>query len=224
MPSQACTPPEPTQSTQWNKINPADYVWSWRVEGMPLKWRSLEPLTWWTQLLWGVYARDPKQAIASLLDQYDKPSFPPSLWKTVLLNKFLNLEKLYGETFTLKATKPDTYSLRPRLKLRFKKAEVPRLRQSRTLASGQPLGPICHGRHVCLPTLGQWTCCLLKVDHQLLHVLQEPQNCPQHWPCNPASCPHRPNTIPQWQEIPCCFQLLPQCLPDAQTSIKFFLG
>jgi len=65
----------------------------------------------------GVYAKDPKQAVASVLIQYDKPDFPPSLWKTVLLNDFLELEKLYGETFALEATKPDTYSLGDKLEI-----------------------------------------------------------------------------------------------------------
>lgn len=115
--SRAPTPAEPTRTARWNEVNPADYAWNWKVVGTPLKWRSVEPLTRRTQLLRGVYARDPKQAISSLLDQYDKPSFPPSLWKTVLLHEFLELEKLYGETFTLEATKPDTYSLGPKVEI-----------------------------------------------------------------------------------------------------------
>jgi len=120
--SRAPTPAEPTRATRWNEVSPADYAWNWKVIGIPLKWRSVEPLTRRTQLLRGVYARDPKQAIASLLDQYDKPSFPPSLRKTVLLHEFLELEKLYGETFTREATTPDTYSLGPKVEIEIQES------------------------------------------------------------------------------------------------------
>lgn len=120
--SRVPSPVEPARTTRWNEVNPADYAWNWRIVGMPVKWRSVNPLMRRTQLLRGVYARDPKQAIASLLDQYDKPNFPPSLWKTVLLHEFLELEKLYGETFTLEATKPDTYSLGPKVEIEIQES------------------------------------------------------------------------------------------------------
>jgi len=120
--SEPRSPAEPARAARWNEVDPADYAWNWKVVGMPIKWRTIEPLTRQTQLLRGTYTKDPKQAIASLLDQFDKPMFPPSLWKTVLLNEFLELEKLYGETFTLKATKPDTYSLGPKVEIEIQES------------------------------------------------------------------------------------------------------
>ena len=110
-------PPEPTRPARWNDVDPTDYAWNWKVKGMPPKWRLLDPLTRRTQEMRGIYAKDPKQAVASVLIQYDKPDFPPCLWKTVLLNDYLDLEKLYGETFTLEATKPDAYSLGDKLEI-----------------------------------------------------------------------------------------------------------
>ena len=97
-------------------FDPGDYAWNWRSAGDPLKWTVLEPLTRRTQLLRAVYAKDPKQAVAGVLEQYDKPDFPPSLWKTVLLE----LEKLHGESFTLEATKSDNYSIREGIELEVK--------------------------------------------------------------------------------------------------------
>jgi hypothetical protein len=64
-----------------------------------------------------VYARDPKQAVASVLEQFDKPVFPQSLWKTILLNDFLDFEKLHGESFALESTKVDSYSLGDKLEI-----------------------------------------------------------------------------------------------------------
>ena len=111
------TPLEPARASRWNDVDPSDYAWNWKVKGMPPKWALLEPLTRRTQEMRGLYAKDPKQAVASVLIQYDKPDFPPCLWKTVLLNDFLELEKLYGETFALEATKPDAYSLGDKLEI-----------------------------------------------------------------------------------------------------------
>jgi hypothetical protein len=110
-------PPEPARTTRWNDVDPTDYAWNWKLKGVPHKWRLLEPLTRRTQEMRGVYAKDPKQAVASVLLQYDKPDFPPCLWKTVLLNDYLDLEKLHGETFSLEATMPDAYSLGDKLEI-----------------------------------------------------------------------------------------------------------
>jgi hypothetical protein len=109
--SRATTPAEAGRAGQWNEVDPADYAWNWKGSDPPGKWKSIEPLTRRTQQLRAIYARDPKQAMASVLEQYDKPVFPQSMWKTVLLNDFLEFEKLHGETFTLESTKADTYSL-----------------------------------------------------------------------------------------------------------------
>ena len=75
----------PTRASRWNDVDPGDYAWNWRSRGMPHKWGLLQPLTRRTQEMRGVYAKDPKQAVASVLVQYDKPDSPPCLWKTVLL-------------------------------------------------------------------------------------------------------------------------------------------
>ena len=112
-------PPTPApfvRSGRWNDVDPGDYAWNWRSARDPLKWTVLEPLTCRTQLLWAVYAKDPKQAVAGVLEQYDKPDFPPSLWKTVLLE----LKKLHGESFTLEATKSDNYLIREGIELEVK--------------------------------------------------------------------------------------------------------
>ena len=55
-------------------------------------------------------------SITGVLEQYDKPDFPPSLWKTILLE----LKKLHGESFTLEATKSDNYSIGEGIELEVK--------------------------------------------------------------------------------------------------------
>ena len=112
-------PPTPAlfvRSGRWNDVDPGDYAWNWRSTGDPLKWTMLEPLMRRTQLLRAVYAKVPKQVVASVLKQYDKPDFPLSLWKTILLK----LEKLHGESFTLEATKSDNYSIGEGIELEVK--------------------------------------------------------------------------------------------------------
>ena len=110
-------PPEPIRAACWNDVDPADYMWNWKLKGVPPKWRFLDPLMRRMQEMRGVYAKDPKQAVASVLLQYDKPDFPPCLWKTVLLNDYLDFKKLHGETFSLEATMPDAYSLGDKLEI-----------------------------------------------------------------------------------------------------------
>ena len=79
----------------------------------------LEPLMRQMQEMHGVYAKDPKQAVVSILLQYNKPNFPPCLWKTILLNDYLNFKKLHRETFSLEATMPDAYSLGDKLEIKI---------------------------------------------------------------------------------------------------------
>lgn len=103
--------PERHASTRkWDDISIDSYAWNWGVGGEPTDWPVLST-TQRTQYLQSIYSLNKRQALVSLHSKYTRPPLHRTLWETVLLNDFLDFDRLNFESETLLSTQTSKFSI-----------------------------------------------------------------------------------------------------------------
>ena len=65
------------------------------MSGELSKYRNLE-LAKKTNALWQYYLKNKKAALQNLKGQISCPEFPPLIWEAILLNQFIDLNKIHA--------------------------------------------------------------------------------------------------------------------------------
>jgi len=88
-------------------VNESLYVWS----GIPVTTAALDPSVSKTLALKANYLVDIRRAKNNLIVRLDCPDFPDTLWNDVLLNRYVDLDRVYAGYYTLEADTWHTQSI-----------------------------------------------------------------------------------------------------------------